>query len=328
MERGLEGGKARDEGGYRSSDELLADLRGANGDEARAVATGYMMAIRDADADCMQATTLRQYLRGDSGGAMALAGMGYVMAVRDCMAPAANPGAAGSAAAGRMRRDAARVRAWLERQPLGVIQPAIASVHIALATAPAPAQAPASPRSGVAGLRDGFLAQSPLAKGAAALAAGLALALGLQLVPVAGPDRRLAVEHDVELSRHAADLTAMLLEQRRYEKDSIINVTDAPRSEAYARKWDEARVALGKTIDTLGRYDLDAADRQSLQEIRQDFNQYEQGYLQLLAQMQSGRVRTPQDANRVLASYKSAAHRIEQNGFEIAARALRRLNTR
>ena len=133
---------------------------------------------------------------------------------------------------------------------------------------------------------------------------------------------------DLEVTRDAANIATMMLEQRRFEKDSIINVADRQESDGYARKWEAARASLSANIDRLGKVDLDPSDHDALVEIKRDFGQYESGYLQLLAQMQSGQIRTAQDANRMFSGYKPAAHRVERDGTEIASRALARLQLR
>jgi len=320
------GGQGREGPGSLSSDRLLRDLDGMNGDAARAVATGYLMAIQDADADCLSSAALLQYLRCESDSVLELTGAGYVMAVREWMeTPRDAARAAAPEVRARMRSDAAQVKAWLEREPGGVMQPAIASVQLALAGPPAAVPEPASVRRGQSRMRAWLVAQSVLAKSMSALAAALAVVVVLQHVPVVDRDRADSAARDLEVSVQAENIMAMLLEQRRYEKDSIINMSDPPQSDAYARKWNTAHDSMVSTLDALGMLDLTADDAQSLGEIKRDLHQYEQGYLQLLNQMRSGRVHTPQDANRLLEACKPAAHRIETNGLEIAARALRRL---
>jgi hypothetical protein len=302
--------------GYASPDVLLMDLGGAGGDDAFALATGYAMAIHDADADCLSASKLLAYLRCRGGSVEELTGVGYVMAVRDGMESSAQarPAAGAAAFRSRMRRDARIVRDWLEQHPLGFQQPAIVAVHLALAgVAPASAH---RPRAALRWIRD----QSLLTKGLAMAVVALAVVAGLPHEPARVPGAR-----DVAVGQEAERLTTLLLQQRRYEKDSIINVADPAESGAYVRKWQEARVALLGDLDALSSLDLDDEDRQSIGQIRGDLQFYEQGYLQLLALMQSGRIRTPQDANRLLDKYKPAAHRVEANGVRIAARALGRL---
>lgn len=308
--------------GYASPDVLLFDLVGGSGAVACALATGYAMAIHDADADCLSASKLLEYLRGRGDSVEELTGLGYVMAVRDGMrsqAPAGPPGVA-AADRSRMRHDARIVREWLEQHPRGVLQPAIVAVNLALeGVQPAAARRPRAMRMPRAALR-WIREQTLLTKGLATAVAALAVVVALERSPARVPDAR-----DVAVGRSAERLMTLLLQQRRYEKDSIINVTDPAASEAYARKWQEARVALLGDLDALSSLDQDPVDRQFLGQIRDDLQLYEQGYLRVLTQMQSGSIRTPQDANRVLESYKPAAHRVEANGVRIAARALGRL---
>jgi methyl-accepting chemotaxis protein len=177
------------------------------------------------------------------------------------------------------------------------------------------------------GVTGWIAAQSSAAKAAAALAVALAAVVVAQHV-AAGQDAVRRADRDLAVSRQAEYMTTMLLEQRRYEKDSIINVADPVQSESYARQWDLARMAALGSVDALGSLDLTNEDRASLGVIRADLQQYIQGYQRLLAQIRSGQVHTPEEANRLLESAKPAAHRAEANGMLLATRALGRLRMR
>ena len=248
-----------------------------------------------------------------------------VKAVRDCMEPAGGADARErpSCELERMRSDAVHVRSWLERRPGSVIQPAIALVQLALWGPAHAVSARARVVRGPLAISRWLGSLSGAAKGLAAVAVALAVVVALQPVPRSDNESRIA-RVDLIVSRDADNVMAMLLEQRRYEKDSILNLSDPVQSEAYAQKWKEARLALMSSLDAMGSLDLADEDRQSLAQMRDDLHFYELGYLQLLSQMQRGQVRTPQDANRLLEEYKPAAHRVEANGVRIAARALRR----
>ena len=315
-------------GPYTSPDALLRDADGHNGPEARAIATGYTMALRDAEADCLSAATLLGYLRCEAGSELHLRGLGYVMAVRDSMAWAGGARARAPSAcdAAGTRSDAIRVRTWLEQQPESVIQPAIASVQVALSASRPAASACASLLRAPAQAFQWLGAWLRPSRALAVLALGLAFVMVLR--PAVSDDEARRTRQDFMASRQADNLMTMLLQQRRYEKDSILTLSDPDRSGAYAQKWKDTRIALMEAVDVLGSLDLPEEDRRSLAQIRSDLGSYEQGYLQLLSQMREGRVRTPQDANKVLADYKPAAHRVEANGILIAARALRRAQLR
>ena len=309
---------------YQSADELLKDLEGGAGTEARAMATGYWMAIHDADAGCLTATELLKYLQSARGSVAELTGLGYVQAVCDCSEPGAtrralDEGPDGEAVA---RREAARVKAWLERRPATVMEPALTAVQLALAgSTHRPAAAAPATMLGSIGI------QSRTAKSMAVVAAAFSMLVVVQQVSASRASAQAAAS-DLAVGRQAEYMTAMLLEQRRYEKDSIINMSDPTETEAYARRWEKARVAMQGSIDALGSANLAVEDRQSLTAIRTDSRTYEQGYMELLAKIREGRVRSPEDANRLLEDYKPAAHRAEANGVLLATRAMQRLRLR
>jgi len=312
---------------YRSGDDLLRDLDGGAGPHARAMATGYWMAIHDADASCLTATELLKYLQSETGSVAELTGLGYVQAIFDCSEPGEKrrmpkEGPDGEAAA---RREAARVKAWLEHRPATVMQPALTAVQLALAGSPLPDPVRRPAARAPAGVFGAIRAQSWPAKGMAVAALALVFVVGVQQVSTARAAERAAA-FDLAVGRQAEYMTAMLLEQRRYEKDSILNMSDPAEIEAYANQWEKARVAMQTSLDTLGAANLADEDRQSLTAIRDDSRTYEQGYLQVLAQMRQGHVRSPQEANRMLEAYKPAAHRAEVNGVLLATRAMQRLH--
>ena len=317
---------SREADGYPSSDQLLRDLQGHNGEGARSIATGYMMAIHDADADCLGAATLLRYLRGHAGESMCLAGTGYVMAVRDCMESArVKPdGNAVHAARSGVHADVERVKAWLERHPHDQLQLAISSVQLALVSpAVAPRRQGRQFRRSARWLKQRVVSSSLQAT---VIAGAVAVCGALLLAAWSSAQDRLRAGN-VELTEQASNVTTLMLEQRRYEKDSFINISDRRTLDAYGQKWEQARASITGTFHRLDSLDLSDADRQAVLEMSRDFRVYADGYERLLSQMRNGQVATAQDANEQIEAYKSAAHRVETLGAELTARASNRLRT-
>ena len=318
---------AREQAGYPAADELLQDLRGAHGDSARAVAVGYVMAVHDSNADYLDGATLLKYLQGRGGESERLAGMGYVMAARDGIGATKGSSDASPSRDSRTRLqdDTEKVKSWLERNAWACGRLAYDAARLALEAAPRSA----GPRHSSANLGTRifawFTAQPALAKGMSVAALCLASVLGWQSFQTSPSARNRAFEQTVELSQRASSVTALLLEQRRFEKDLFINIADRDQIAFYAKKWDEARVSMAETVDRIGRLDLSQPDQRSIREIESDFQAYVAGYSRVLSEIRSGQIRTAQDANRQLAVYKGAAHRIEANGAAINARAVQRL---
>lgn len=301
--------------GYVESDDLIHDLNGDNGEARRSVARGYVTAVRDADADYLDGHALLRQLRGEGGEALRLAGQGYVMAMRDGMASRTGDGSAPSVPArARMQADAEHVERWLRRHRSARDGLACSLVRSALRVAPA-----APPRL-VFGWRRGLLVT---AVAAALLCIGPMLAShgpGLSRV-----EAGRSLGHDIELSRQAAEITRLLLEERRYEKDLFINIANREQSASYAKRWDETHAALVDAIARTRTLALQEADRRAMHEIESDLQSYAFGYQRVLSGIRGGQIRTAEEANQELAVYKSAVHRIESNGSAIAARADERL---
>ncbi len=313
---------------YLSADALLNDLDGAAGPEARAMATGYWMAIHDAESGYLTSSELLKYLQSETGSVAELTGLGYVRAVCDCTGPREGGRVADSGTVGDAlpRREAARVKAWLEGRTATVMQPALTAVQLALADA-ATGQPRRSTRVSPGNAPSWLGSHARAVKGMGVAASALVMLLVAQQVSASRAAAREAAS-DLAVGRQAEYMTAMLLEQRRYEKDSIINMGNPTVIEAYARQWERARAAMEGSLDALGSANLATEDRQSLTAIRTDSRAYEQGYMDLLAKMREGLVRSPEDANRLLEDCKPAAHRAEANGVLLATRAMQRLRLR
>ncbi|MGZ5248999.1 MAG: hypothetical protein ACXWIQ_02100 [Caldimonas sp.] len=317
---------SRENAGYDEADELLRDLRGDNGEDRRSLAVGYVSAIRDSNADPLDGRTLLEYLRGESGEPLRLVGMGYVMAVRDAMSPPAGAveRAPSAQARARLQADAESVRSWLQRHASTSTGLAFALVRSALQDEPAGSRPQASRRSPWTPLA-WFRAPHGFAKGMALATLCFVSLLVWQrhVAPDAAWTR--SFEHDVELSQDAAQITRLLLEERRFEKDSFLNISNRDQIASYAKKWDESRAALAEAIARTRTLDLRDSDRQAIREIENDFQAYVSGYQRVLSRIRGGQIRTAEEANEQLAIYKAAVHRIEANGTAINARAVQRL---
>lgn len=138
--------------------------------------------------------------------------------------------------------------------------------------------------------------------------------------------RTSTFQQDLLLSRQAAEIRTLLLEERRYEKDAFINIKDHERGAAYAQKWYESRVALLNTLSRTGELPLSEPDRQAVRNLAADFRLYALGFEQVLSMIRSGRVRSAPEANEQFERYKDAVHRIEAGCAEIQARAQRRID--
>ncbi len=279
--------------GYVDGHALLKDLSGHSGHAMRSVAIGYVMAIHDA---------LRV---GDTAAAPARA---------DGALPAARP---------TLGEQALAVEDWLREHPQRLDEVAAVLVRAALGHEP-PA---AAPRGALVALRkqlqrrvswDRATALGALGAGAVALTIGMLVVHGTQPATGAAP-----LVRNVQIIEGADDITKLVLEERRYEKDSFLNIGNRNRFAMYTEKWSDSRAALAGAIAHLAAIDMSAGDRQILADIAGDFHEYARGCDHILALIRNERIHTPQDANMEFALFKTPARRMELDAALIKLRASR-----
>jgi hypothetical protein len=277
------------EKGYIDGNDLLKDLSGENGTGMRSVAVGYVMAIHD---------SMRSGAR----------------AVREGIERHANA---------TLGQEAADVESWLRRNPDMRERVAADLVRTALSdTVEAE-----TPRFGAREVR-GRVGIWPGVRTASLVAMACFVASGLTWgLNSAYPHKNRDVEQALEQSLRASDITNLVLEERRYEKDTFLNIADRDQEGSYVRRWDDARIALDTAIARLDRLDLSESDRHALRDIENDFRAYVDGYKTVVERIRKGQIRTAQEANDEIAKYKDAIHRMEFNAATISIHANQRMST-
>ena len=165
-------------------------------------------------------------------------------------------------------------------------------------------------------------AMSPSTRTMAIAAVCIAVALGGFGVSLA---TNRPVEQDFELSERAARITNLVLQVRRFEKDSFVDLLNRDLSASYAKKWDDSRALLSDAIARTNELNLSEQDRHALRQIATDYRVYVDGYERVLSMIRSGQIRTAQQAIERLSLYEDSAHRMQANSAAINARALRRI---
>jgi PAS domain S-box-containing protein len=135
-----------------------------------------------------------------------------------------------------------------------------------------------------------------------------------------------AATHDVPLAQQAAKIDILVLNERRFEKDSFINMADAGKLASYLKKWSDARVALLAELAATRRLELDDSDRVLLGKIESSYSAYAAGFEHTVASIHSQQIRTTQQANDEIARFKDAVHGTENGSEELNRRAIARMS--
>jgi methyl-accepting chemotaxis protein len=135
---------------------------------------------------------------------------------------------------------------------------------------------------------------------------------------------RQTIEHDVALAQHAADLQILVLQERRFEKDTFINLADADKRDGYVKKWKDAGAKLQATLGKAVALDPDEQDKQDLSKIGENFKVYAAGFDATAAAIAGGQITTTQDANDAMGKVKGAVHAMEKAVDAVNERAIER----
>ena len=135
-----------------------------------------------------------------------------------------------------------------------------------------------------------------------------------------------AISEDVQLAQRAAAIEVLVLNERRFEKDTFINLADAEKLASYKQKWDDARTALSNELTAAQKLDLDAGDRKVVGQITQGFQTYIDGFEKTFARIGAGQVKTTQEANNEFTAFKSAVHDMENASDTLNKVAISRVN--
>jgi methyl-accepting chemotaxis protein len=125
---------------------------------------------------------------------------------------------------------------------------------------------------------------------------------------------------EARLQEHFSRARANVVGLRRFEKDLYINIASPEVRQGYLAKWKEQHQHLQARL-----HDLDSVAegdvKSALASMRRELDEYDGGFQKVLAQIDSGRIQTPQGANDAIASVKDEMHRLEQLSKDLSDRA-------
>jgi len=120
------------------------------------------------------------------------------------------------------------------------------------------------------------------------------------------------VNTDAVLAFEGADLRAVLLEMRRFEKDMFLNLADPAKVTEYEGKWKEHYDEQIHTLDSLDKVANVAADKEFLTKVRKETITYGAAVHKVLADMRSGAITTPAAANAAFTPFKEEIRELDE----------------
>ena len=133
---------------------------------------------------------------------------------------------------------------------------------------------------------------------------------------------------DMQFALNALRARIRILDLRRFEKDYAINIGDKAAQADYFSKWTGSLVELRARFDDLDRFANTDDDKAIVQQMRADLAAYLTGYHEMKDKIDAGTIRTPQEANLLIAKYKDEIHSMEDTSQALGSDTVDRMGAK
>lgn len=128
----------------------------------------------------------------------------------------------------------------------------------------------------------------------------------------------LMLRRDYKISQLSDEAKIATLELRRYEKDTELNMDNKPVMESYQEKWKEQLSTLRERISDLKPLVFTEESKELVASMDKDVDTYARGMGVVVAGINDGTIKTPQQGNATITSYKDEIHRMEAAATDLA----------
>ncbi|QXE89067.1 methyl-accepting chemotaxis protein [Geomonas subterranea] len=134
------------------------------------------------------------------------------------------------------------------------------------------------------------------------------------------------LETEGRLSEHSSRARANILGMRRYEKDIFLNINDQGKVAEYYGKWTEEANKTTERVADLEKAAVHQDDKEDIKTIKDNMQGYKAGFSKLVAAIQSGRIKTPGEANSAMAEFKGETHKMEETAVKLSQEATKAMH--
>ena len=123
---------------------------------------------------------------------------------------------------------------------------------------------------------------------------------------------------DSKVSQLADEAKIVTLELRRYEKDTLLNMDNKPLMLGYEEKWKTQVSQLRSIVSDLGVRVASDGSKQLVAAMDREIAAYERGVDAVVAGINDGTIKTPQQGNAKVTEVKEEIHRMEAAATELS----------
>ena len=123
---------------------------------------------------------------------------------------------------------------------------------------------------------------------------------------------------DSKVSQLADEAKIATLELRRYEKDTLLNMDNRPLMQSYQDKWKAQLAQLRSVVSDLNTRVASDSSKQLVSAMDTEIAAYERGADAVVAGINDGTIKTPQQGNAKVAEVKEEIHRLEAAATDLS----------
>jgi methyl-accepting chemotaxis protein len=123
---------------------------------------------------------------------------------------------------------------------------------------------------------------------------------------------------DSKVSQLADEAKIATLELRRYEKDTLLNMDNKPLMQSYQDKWKAQLAGLRSVVSDLDTRVASDSSKQLVSAMASEIAAYERGVDAVVAGINDGTIKTPEQGNAKLAEVKEEIHRMEAAATDLS----------
>jgi methyl-accepting chemotaxis protein len=123
---------------------------------------------------------------------------------------------------------------------------------------------------------------------------------------------------DSKVSQLADEAKIATLELRRYEKDTLLNMDNKPVMQGYQEKWKTQVSQLRSIVSDLNTRVSSDSSKQLVAAMDREIAAYERGVDAVVAGINDGAIKTPQQGNAKVIEVKDEIHRMEGAATELS----------
>jgi len=123
---------------------------------------------------------------------------------------------------------------------------------------------------------------------------------------------------DSKISQLADEAKISTLELRRYEKDTLLNMDNRTIMQNYQEKWKAQLSDLRSTVSELDTRVSSDGSKQLVSAMEREIAAYERGVDAVVAGINDGTIKTPQQGNAKVAEVKDEIHRMEAAATDLS----------